>query len=160
VINFRFHDSRHDLGTKPLRLTGNLKLVQRALNHSDIKTTMRYAHVLDEEVGDAVEKLAKSRSKSRTAFLLFCLRDPFHICGACSFALRKFDAIGTPAAFGAAFATFLAVVMVANLVYGHFEVSHRRWLSGGRNKSASNRFANRLSAPESGAPLSASSMTA
>jgi hypothetical protein len=35
------------------------------LNHADIKTTMRYAHVLDEEVGDAVERLAKSRKKPR-----------------------------------------------------------------------------------------------
>lgn len=73
VENFRFHDLRHDLGTKLLRQTGNMKLVQKALNHSDIKTTSRYAHVLDEEVGDALEKLAenqlrnrKSRKKSRS----------------------------------------------------------------------------------------------
>ena len=43
VEGFRFHDFRHDLGTKLLRETGNLKLVQRALNHSEIKTTTRYA---------------------------------------------------------------------------------------------------------------------
>ena len=65
VKDFRFHDYRHDFGTKLLRQTGNLKLVQRALNHADIKTTMRYAHVLDQEVGDAVEQLAVSRKKSR-----------------------------------------------------------------------------------------------
>src|SRR5262249_1649816 len=47
VVGFRFHDYRHDLGTKLLRETGNLKLVQRALNHADIKSTLRYAHVLD-----------------------------------------------------------------------------------------------------------------
>jgi integrase len=69
VTNFKFHDFRHDFGTKLLRQTGNLKLVQRALGHADIKTTMRYAHVLDEEVGDAVERLAQSRTKSRTARL-------------------------------------------------------------------------------------------
>ena len=50
VDDFRFHDFRHDFGTKMLRATGNLKLVQRALNHADLKTTTRYAHVLDQEV--------------------------------------------------------------------------------------------------------------
>jgi integrase len=61
VENFRFHDIRHDVGTKLLRDTGNLKLVQRALNHADIKTTTRYAHVLDEEVAEALEQVQKSR---------------------------------------------------------------------------------------------------
>ena len=67
VIGFRFHDFRHDLATKLLRSTGNLKLVQRALNHSNIKTTTRYAHVLDNEVADALERVTASRKKSRTA---------------------------------------------------------------------------------------------
>jgi integrase len=61
VENFRFHDIRHDVGTKLLRDTGNLKLVQRALNHADIKATTRYAHVLDEEVANALEQVQKSR---------------------------------------------------------------------------------------------------
>jgi hypothetical protein len=49
-----------------LRETGNLKLVQKALNHSDIKSTLRYVHVLDKDIADAVERVAKSRTKSRT----------------------------------------------------------------------------------------------
>lgn len=65
VTGFRFHDFRHDLGTKLLRETGNLKLVQRALNHADLKTTSRYAHVLDDEVADALERVAELRNKSR-----------------------------------------------------------------------------------------------
>ena len=65
VSDSRFHDFRHDFGTKLLRATGNLKLVQRALTHADIKTTARYAHVLDEEVAQGVERLAKSRTLSR-----------------------------------------------------------------------------------------------
>jgi integrase len=67
VVGFRFHDFRHDLATKLLRETGNLKLVQRALNHADVKTTVRYAHVLDDEVADALERVTKSRTLSRTA---------------------------------------------------------------------------------------------
>lgn len=66
VSGFRFHDYRQDLASKLLRETGNLKLVQRALNHADIKTTTRYAHVLDQEVAAALESVAKSRKKSRS----------------------------------------------------------------------------------------------
>jgi integrase len=64
VTGFRFHDFRHNLATKVLRETGNLKLVQRLLNHSDIATTTRYAHVLDGEVADALERVTKSPKKS------------------------------------------------------------------------------------------------
>jgi integrase len=66
VTDFRFHDFRHDFGTKLLRETGNLKLVQKALNHRDIKTTLRYAHVLDSDVAEALERVQKSRKNPRT----------------------------------------------------------------------------------------------
>ncbi|MEV4609728.1 site-specific integrase [Neorhizobium sp. LMR1-1-1.1] len=73
VVDLRFHDFRHDVATKLLRKTGNLKMVQKALNHADLKTTARYAHVLDEEVAAAMEGLhekqksdTQSRKKSRT----------------------------------------------------------------------------------------------
>ena len=62
VTDFRLHNFRHDVGTKLLRATGNLKLVQRALNHRNIKTTARYAHVLNSEVAAAMEAVAKSRA--------------------------------------------------------------------------------------------------
>jgi integrase len=62
VKGFRFHDVRHDFATKLLRQTKNLKLVSRALNHSDIKTTSRYAHVFDSEVSEALQHLSQSKS--------------------------------------------------------------------------------------------------
>ena len=65
VKDFRFHDYRHDFGTKLLRDCGNLELVQKAMNHTDIKSTLRYAHVNDKEIAAAVERVAKSREKSR-----------------------------------------------------------------------------------------------
>ena len=64
VTGFCVHDFRHDLGTKLLRATGNLKLVQRALNHADLKTMTRYAHVLDGEVVAALERVTGSPKKS------------------------------------------------------------------------------------------------
>ena len=66
LVDFRFHDIRHDVGTKLLRETGNMKLVQKALNHSDLKTTARYAHVYDEDIAAALSVLAKSQKKLRT----------------------------------------------------------------------------------------------
>ena len=65
VSDFRFHDFRHDFATKLLRRSRNLKLTQKALNHSDIRTTLKYAHVLDDEVAAAIEDVAQSREKPR-----------------------------------------------------------------------------------------------
>ncbi len=65
VQDFRLHDNRHDTASKVLRKTGNLKVVSRLLNHTNIATTSKYAHVLDEEVAEALERNAESRSKSR-----------------------------------------------------------------------------------------------
>ncbi len=62
VLDFRFHDFRHDLGTKLLRQTGNLKLVQKALNHGDLKVTAKYAHVLDQEVATALAELQEHKT--------------------------------------------------------------------------------------------------
>jgi len=71
--DLRFHDLRHDYATKLLRATKNLKLVQRSMGHSNIKTTLRYAHVNDEEVATAEaelhEKIAAARAERQRAGL-------------------------------------------------------------------------------------------
>ena len=64
VTGLRFHDLRHTTATRLLRETGNLKLVQQALNHRDIKTTTRYAHVQNDEVAEALQRVAESRKKT------------------------------------------------------------------------------------------------
>lgn len=50
IENFHFHDLRHTAATRLVRSTGNLKLAQRLLNHSDIQTTARYAHATDDDL--------------------------------------------------------------------------------------------------------------
>jgi integrase len=66
LIDYRFHDNRHTAATLVLKATGNLKIVQRLLRHSDIATTSKYAHVMDEDVRRAMDAAEKSRTKSRT----------------------------------------------------------------------------------------------
>lgn len=61
IENFRFHDFRHTRGTRIVRNTGSLAAAQRALAHRSIKTTLRYAHVLDDDVRNALDA-----SESRT----------------------------------------------------------------------------------------------
>lgn len=50
IDDFRFHDLRHTTGTRLLRATGNLKTVQKLLDHADIKTSARYAHAIEDDV--------------------------------------------------------------------------------------------------------------
>jgi hypothetical protein len=45
------------------------QLVQRALNHANIKTTTRYAHVLDEEVA-ALEQVQRATGAETSSRLL------------------------------------------------------------------------------------------
>ncbi|WAP67198.1 tyrosine-type recombinase/integrase [Jiella pelagia] len=64
VTDFRRHDMRHDFATKLLRATRDIALVQKALAHSSITSTMRYAHVLDEDLFEGLN--AKSRNSPGT----------------------------------------------------------------------------------------------
>ncbi|MDP0929039.1 site-specific integrase [Paracoccus onubensis] len=67
IEDFRFHDLRHTFATRMLRETGNLKLVSRLIGHSKVETTARYAHVLDDDMANALEGFSSFRNgKSRT----------------------------------------------------------------------------------------------
>lgn len=64
VRNLRLHDLRHTAGTNILRSTGNLRLAQKLLRHRDIRSTLRYAHVQDEDVLAALESMQKTTTLS------------------------------------------------------------------------------------------------
>jgi hypothetical protein len=53
----RVHDLRHTAGTNTLRATGNLVMAQQLLAHQSINTTRRYAHVLKEDLREALERV-------------------------------------------------------------------------------------------------------
>lgn len=61
IDGFRFHDFRHTRGTRIVRNTGSLAAAKAALGHRSINTTLRYAHVLDDDVRNALDA-----SESRT----------------------------------------------------------------------------------------------
>jgi site-specific recombinase XerD len=54
---FHPHTLRHTFATDLLRDTRNLRLVQKALGHSQITTTEVYTHIVDEEVEEAMKGL-------------------------------------------------------------------------------------------------------
>ncbi|MDD4556251.1 MAG: site-specific integrase [Alphaproteobacteria bacterium] len=54
-----FHTLRHTAGTWILKETGNLKVTKEILGHKDIKTTLKYAHVLDSEKRQALDSVFK-----------------------------------------------------------------------------------------------------
>lgn len=53
VADFRPHDFRHTFGSRLIRATRDLRLTQEAMEHSSIASTLRYTHVLQEDVKKA-----------------------------------------------------------------------------------------------------------
>lgn len=57
IEEFRFHDLRHTFASHLVMRGESLKAVQELLGHSDIKLTMRYAHLAPEHLRDTVNAL-------------------------------------------------------------------------------------------------------
>ncbi|WP_423825041.1 tyrosine-type recombinase/integrase [Salinibacter ruber] len=51
------HVLRHTFATRLYRSAGKIRLVQKALGHSDLSTTMIYTHAVDEELEGAMKGL-------------------------------------------------------------------------------------------------------
>ncbi len=51
---FVLHTLRHTTATRMLKKTKNIAMVQKMLGHSNITTTLRYAHIDDQDLLDAV----------------------------------------------------------------------------------------------------------
>ena len=56
ISAFRVHDLRHTRATRIVRQTGSLALAKEALKHKSITTTLRYAHVLDDDTRRALDE--------------------------------------------------------------------------------------------------------
>ncbi len=53
--NMSPHTLRHSLATDLYRETSKIRLVQKALGHSDLSTMMVYTHIFAEEAGMALK---------------------------------------------------------------------------------------------------------
>lgn len=58
VENFRFHDTRHTAATRVLRKS-NLRVAQLLLGHSDVATTTKYAHVMNDDIRAALDAASR-----------------------------------------------------------------------------------------------------
>lgn len=69
-VNARLHDTRHTTGQRTLRTTGNLKLTQQLLRHTEIRTTAKFytdTSFTDLRAGmESVESQKKSQTQSLT----------------------------------------------------------------------------------------------
>jgi len=57
VRDFRFHDLRHTFASYLVMSGASIKVVQQLLGHKDLKMTMRYSHLSNEHLQEAVGKL-------------------------------------------------------------------------------------------------------
>lgn len=55
--NIRFHDIRHTFGTIAVSSGIGIDVVQKMMTHKDIKTTQRYAHIVDQRMKDAANTI-------------------------------------------------------------------------------------------------------
>lgn len=60
------HALRHHSGMQILRETGNLRLAQRLLGHADIKSTMVYAHAIEDDVKAGLAALSRNSPGATT----------------------------------------------------------------------------------------------
>lgn len=51
------HTLRHSFGTDLLRDSKNIRMVQKALGHADLSSTMIYTHIVDDEFEEAMKRL-------------------------------------------------------------------------------------------------------
>ena len=57
----RFHDLKHTVGTRLAEKGVPIPVIKEVLDHSDIKTAMRYVHTADKQILSAMNQLNSNR---------------------------------------------------------------------------------------------------
>jgi len=65
--NIHPHTLRHTFATDLYRETKDLRLVQKALGHADISTTMIYTHIVDDQLEEALKNLRRGEKAAAIA---------------------------------------------------------------------------------------------
>lgn len=65
IDKIRFHDLRHTSATRMVGAGVPITMVKDILGHSDIHTTMRYAHAITEQSLEAIETLSHYAERNR-----------------------------------------------------------------------------------------------
>ena len=63
IENFHFHDLRHTFASNLVKKGVSLLAVQKLLGHKDIKMTMRYSHLAEDYMVDAVKSLDRKEKQ-------------------------------------------------------------------------------------------------
>ena len=58
-IEGTIHDLRHTYATNYIRNRGNVVILQKILGHTDIKTTMRYVHLVAKDLHENIDELTQ-----------------------------------------------------------------------------------------------------
>jgi integrase len=69
----RLHDLRHSFASHAVRDGVPLPVVARLLGHANVKMTLRYAHVGDDEVAEAAERVGAAMWKVMGGYFLFIM---------------------------------------------------------------------------------------
>jgi len=65
VVDFRWHDLRHTFASRLVMADQSIKTVQVLLGHKTITMTMRYAHLAESHLDEAVAKIATTGSATK-----------------------------------------------------------------------------------------------
>jgi integrase len=67
ITDFRWHDLRHTFASRLVMAGGPLRAVQMLMGHKRMETTLRYSHLGEAQLHEAVERLTEKPTDTRAS---------------------------------------------------------------------------------------------